>query len=339
MRFFSKISLFLVMCACLMTGSVFAQDNRSDDRFSVEVPYSLVQQWANNARFTFPKKIANFSRQHITILQYYLQSRAYNIPITGVFDVATRGALSVHQAGEIASLAADTQKNINTFFAFLYCPTGQTAADTIDFRLENVNKKRVLPSNYIPNNLVLELDEEFLSAGPVCMESESYNALRRMYKSAQAEGIDLYVTSSYRGEDSQDYLLKVMVKRFGDYAYRIVALPGRSEHNLGTSVDFAGFEDGRRVPLSASRQIAWLQNNAAEFGFVNSYPEGKEAITGFRAEPWHWRYIGPQNAIVIESENITLAEFFDQYSESIRRYRQLLPNSIHQLLEEIVVGG
>lgn len=323
-------------------SAVFAQESfsaKNDFRLQVDVPYSLVQTWQTNAKFSFPKNISDFSRQNILSLQYYLQSRTYNIKATGVFDNATKDALLAHQGGDKVFLAKDTIKNINEFFSFLYCPVGQTDEDNADYRLYNVNKKRLLPSNYVPNNLVIESKDEIPSAGPICVESETYDALTRMYKAAKLEGINLYVTSSYRSEDSQDYLLQVMIKRMGNSAYRIVALPGQSEHNLGTAVDFAGIEGGKRIPISAGKQIGWLKQNAAEFGFVNSYPAGKEAITGFDPEAWHWRYVGAPISNTVEAQGITLSEFLDQHKDVISTQVSTYGDVARMWLREVVIGG
>ncbi len=331
----------IVCCLVLaVPGISFAVTNtETDPRLYLNIPYSLVDAWrATDSSFSFPSDASKLTRQQILIIQHYLSSRGYDLNASGVWDKITRDTLNVHQGPGKAWLAPETKKNINSLYAFLYCPVGQTSRDVADFRLDNVNKARVLPSEYVPNNLVLELDNSIPSNGPVCLEAETYHALKRMYQAAADDGVNLYVTSSYRGEDSQDYLLQVMVRRIGEYAHRIVALPGRSEHNLGTSADFAAEEDGKRVPLTAGKQIEWLYKNAAEFGFVNSYPEGKEAITGFRAEPWHWRYVGPNAATQVEVEGITLVEFLDQYRSSLKQQISNAQNAF-QSLEDIVIGG
>jgi D-alanyl-D-alanine carboxypeptidase len=52
----------------------------------------------------------------------------------------------------------------------------------------------------------------------------------------------------------------------------------------------------------------WLQEHATEFGFVLSYPPGKDE-TGYDFEPWHYRYIGVENAGRLEQSGLTLREF------------------------------
>ncbi len=71
-------------------------------------------------------------------------------------------------------------------------------------------------------------------------------------------------------------------------AKRVSAEPGRSQHQLGTAVDFGSIDDD----FAGTAEFAWLSAHAAEHGFSLSYPEGLEALTGYRHESWHWRWLG-----------------------------------------------
>ena len=91
----------------------------------------------------------------------------------------------------------------------------------------------------------------------------------------------------------------------------MVAKPEHSEHQLGTVLDFKSGSDASFVldAFKKSPEYTWLDNHAAEYGFVRSYPDDKELITGYKAEPWHWRYVGVENATTIKSRNITPYEY------------------------------
>ena len=54
---------------------------------------------------------------------------------------------------------------------------------------------------------------------------------------------------------------------------------------------------------------AWLVENAHHFGFILRYPEGKEGITGYTYEPWHYRFVGEEAATAIYEQGITLEEY------------------------------
>ena len=61
--------------------------------------------------------------------------------------------------------------------------------------------------------------------------------------------------------------------------------------------------------MDEDKEDLWLSSNAHLYGFVQSYPKGKEHITGYKYEPWHYRYLGIENAKKIKELNITINEF------------------------------
>ena len=84
-------------------------------------------------------------------------------------------------------------------------------------------------------------------------------------------------------------------------------VPGHSEHQLGTSFDFV-VKDVEASKLSETVQYEWLQQNAHRFGFIESYPAGKEDVTQKDARPWHWRYVGYEMAADLYFNQKTLFE-------------------------------
>ena len=53
-----------------------------------------------------------------------------------------------------------------------------------------------------------------------------------------------------------------------------------------------------------------MLDNAYKYGFILRFPKKYENITGFRTEPWHYRYVGKKIAKYIHDENITLEEYY-----------------------------
>lgn len=86
-----------------------------------------------------------------------------------------------------------------------------------------------------------------------------------------------------------------------------VDVPGHSEHQLGTAFDFI-VKDIDADQFPDSKQYQWLKSNAHRFGFVESYPKGKEEITGKQAQPWHWRFVGVKTAQELYFNQKTLFE-------------------------------
>ncbi len=117
----------------------------------------------------------------------------------------------------------------------------------------------------------------------------------QMSEDAVEEGVDLFIASTYRSFRFQDEIFNNMKNYHGEEkAATIVAYPGASQHQLGTAVDF-----GTITPSYANTDAGkWLLKNSWRYGFTISYPEGKEHITTYMWEPWHYRYIGRSAAII-----------------------------------------
>lgn len=156
---------------------------------------------------------------------------------------------------------------------------------------------------YTPNDLV----EISLSPGNY-LRIEAAAALDRMIRAAHSEGVTLRVLSAYRSFATQMRLFENYARIYGrEVANTFSALPGHSEHQLGTTIDFGNND---QTDLNSSfentQQSHWLTENARHYGFVLSYPKGREEETGYIYEPWHYRYIGVEHAYAFHAADITL---------------------------------
>ena len=66
--------------------------------------------------------------------------------------------------------------------------------------------------------------------------------------------------------------------------------------------------------FAESKEFEWMKNNAYKYGFILRYPEYKENITGFKYEPWHYRYVGKEVAKYIYENKLSLEEYFSEKS-------------------------
>jgi len=158
------------------------------------------------------------------------------------------------------------------------------------YLLKRVDKKKSLPQDYEPGDLVL-LDKTGLSVSRPGhrLRKPAYEALVLMSEAARKEGISLLVSSAYRSYAYQVEVFARNVKEMGQKeAERVSAHPGASQHQLGTAIDFGSITDA----FAQTKASAWLVKNAATYGFSLSYPKGMEPITGYVWESWHYRYIG-----------------------------------------------
>lgn len=168
-----------------------------------------------------------------------------------------------------------------------------------------VNKEFQLPSTYAPSDLVSVCPEV---SNIRCVNNTNFlirniliSDLQEMANAATANGIDLSIRSAYRSYATQqstyNYWLSV---NGGNIAAtdKISARAGHSQHQLGTAIDFSSAEinDGLGGTFASTQASKWLADNAWKYGFVISYPQGYESITGYSYESWHYRYIGREYA-------------------------------------------
>jgi D-alanyl-D-alanine carboxypeptidase len=146
-------------------------------------------------------------------------------------------------------------------------------------RLAWVNPSRCLsPCAFDPPDLVtIDAAGRADPAGPHRVAREILRPLQELLGGAASAGHSLGINSAFRSYDDQAHLF-ASIKQPGR-----AALPGQSEHQLGTAVDL-------KLPDTAAAD--WLSAHAADFGFVLSYPLGKHKVTGYRPEPWHVRFVG-----------------------------------------------
>lgn len=119
--------------------------------------------------------------------------------------------------------------------------------------------------------------------------------------------------SGWRSKQEQEELYTASLLENGEaFTKKFVALPGHSEHETGLAIDLALKKDEIDFITPAFPYEGICQrfrNRAADFGFVERYPKGKEEITGIGHEPWHFRYVGVPHAAIIEANQLTLEEY------------------------------
>lgn len=154
------------------------------------------------------------------------------------------------------------------------------------------------------------------------VNAEIVEAVNGMFAAAQKDGVTLTICSAYRSPARQRELfdrgvaaaLSSGVSKHS--AERLtsdsLARPGCSEHHTGLALDIvtpgytnldSGFEN--------TDAFRWLDKNAADHGFILSYPKDKQSVTGIIYEPWHWRYVGLRHARNIKAAGLCLREYLE----------------------------
>lgn len=147
-----------------------------------------------------------------------------------------------------------------------------------------------------------------------------------MFSTAQTDGYSLMIGSGYRSANLQSIYFNSLSSSVGETAAnQSIARPGQSEHQTGLAVDISTV--ARNCYLSdcfaKTNDGIWLVNNSYKYGFILRYPEGKESITGYSYEPWHFRFVGVDLATAIYTSGLTFDEAYT-YIETARN--QLISN-------------
>jgi len=190
----------------------------------------------------------------------------------------------------------------------------QTNSEIIknDWRLILVNRWNPIPDDYKVSLVKLKNGES--------VDERIYADLQEMFDNARNVGIYPMVSSGYRTTQTQQDLFDEKLKDFKSQGYsskeaeimteKWVAIPGSSEHQIGLAIDVVG-EDSQ----DNAKVQQWLKENSFKYGFILRYSSDKTDITGTNFEPWHFRYVGKENAFKIYESGLCL----EQYLESLNK--------------------
>ncbi|MBQ8293537.1 MAG: M15 family metallopeptidase [Bacilli bacterium] len=174
-----------------------------------------------------------------------------------------------------------------------------------------VNRKFYLEEDYYPSNLVSITGVNYVKReNEVMMINEDVlKAYKEMEIFAKQKNINFTIFSSFRSYQKQLSLWNPS-RPASD---KFLAKPGFSEHQTGLVLDISTLDKGLTIHFEDSPSFNFLESNAHKFGFILRYPKGKEHITGYAYEPWHYRYVGKEVAYIIWKEKLTLEEYFYKY--------------------------
>lgn len=198
-------------------------------------------------------------------------------------------------------LENDFYKDINT----IYSPT------SYDFV---VNKNNKLTNDYIPDDL--EEVTKMFSLENRKLRKKAKEEFINMAIDAKKEGFNIILVSAFRDYNYQENLYNYYSQEKGkSYADMCSARAGHSEHQTGLAIDVADISLDYDN-FESTKEFTWMINNAYKYGFILRYPKGKFHITGFKYEPWHFRYVG-DIAEYIFKNNLTLEEYEKKRTNSL----------------------
>ncbi|CZQ88280.1 M15 family metallopeptidase [Trichococcus collinsii] len=191
-------------------------------------------------------------------------------------------------------------------------------ASSADWNLVLVNR-----GNQLAGEIAMEL---YLTESGYQIDSRIKDPYLTLMEAGKAAGMDFTMISGYRSIEQQQANYDVnyqnyLASGFSEEEARAkteeyIALPNASEHTTGLAVDITSTalanqegNSGLLPDLENYPEGLWLKENAPKYGFVLRFPKAKEDITGINFEPWHFRYVGVENAVYMTEQNLTLEEY------------------------------
>ena len=179
-------------------------------------------------------------------------------------------------------------------------------------------------TNKMPDNYTFDTKEcGSKTAVNKTLQTAACDAFLEMQKAAAADGVTIWMQSGYRSVKYQTGLYERKTKYYTDQGYdtatakemaaAVVNPPGYSEHNCGLAADLnspehTGLDEG----FENTTAFRWLCEHAVEYGFILRYPKGAEDKTEITYEPWHWRYVGRENAAKISASGLCFEDYIAQ---------------------------
>ncbi len=206
-----------------------------------------------------------------------------------------------------------------------YPETGPNGLDANYSKLLLVNGENPLPEDYDYEGNLTTIPDEYINGSLKQIDKDVWPYMKAMIDAAWADGVKLYVWSPYRSYSTQNMLFKKQVDRqiakgipadkAEEAAATVVARPGTSEHHTGLAADFNMADD----KFETTEMYAWMQQHAADYGFIMRYSGEKQSITGVIHESWHYRFVGINNAKEMNRLNMCLEEYVEYINKQFNK--------------------
>jgi D-alanyl-D-alanine carboxypeptidase len=234
------------------------------------------------------------------------------------YEIDILAANRISQISEITSMAdilipVETPTETAVILERGTCPAPQIPDPLEDaISIQNINPDEGYDISYIPSDLVdISPHVPTKNKRVICLRKAAAVDLIAMKDAMKAEGLKLSANSGYRSYYDQYALHRAYAPTAKTVKYPRVAPAGHSEHQSGLAVDVAS--ELAPGSFGSSRESAWIKEHGYKYGFVISYPEDHQEVTGYMHEPWHLRYVGKENALVLREAGYTLAFKKDYY--------------------------
>ncbi len=242
--------------------------------------------------------------------------------VKAIFGKKSSGKTNSDTSGSsLSSEATSSTEQTSSESTPSYPAVGPNGLDANFSILLLVNDKNPLPEDYDYEGNLTTIPTNYINGMLNQIDKEVWNYMKAMIDAQRETQTDsknwLYVRSPYRSYATQKMLFTNQINRnlnaglsseeAETKAATVVTRPGRSEHNTGFSADFNIAEDS----FESTPMFTWMQEHAAEYGFVLRFPKDKQDKTGIVYESWHYRFVGINTAKEMNRLNMCLEEYVE----------------------------
>lgn len=219
------------------------------------------------------------------------------------------------ESSAVSGAAAESVESRDNLLGLTAAEAKAMLADPLMILVNHTNK--------MPENYTFETAEcGSKTAVNKTLQTVACNAFLELQKAAAAENVTVWMQSGYRSVKYQTSLYERKTKYYLDKGYdnatakekaaAVVNPPGYSEHNCGLAADLnspehTGLDEG----FEKTAAFRWLCEHAGDYGFILRYPKDAEDKTEIIYEPWHWRYVGAENAAKINASGLCFEEYIE----------------------------
>ena len=244
--------------------------------------------------------------------QNFIYLKAYNIETYYIDDylIDYLNYYNEHKDKTFKEIVTIINTHINNDF---YTNTMKT--DTSLGKYVILNKYYYADDTYPSENLIKVDGKYHVNGTSFYLNEECYDAFLKMYNDAYNAGYGFKMKSAYRSYDTQVTTYNYWVStENGDKTKADIysARAGFSEHQTGYAFDIRDY-NWEYEDYGKSESFKWVSENAHKYGFIIRFPKGKEHITGYQYESWHYRYCGIECATYIYENNITFEEYYEYF--------------------------
>lgn len=242
--------------------------------------------------------------------------------VKAIFGKKSSGKTNSDTSGRsLSSEATSSTEQTSSESTPSYSAVGPNGLDANFSILLLVNDKNPLPEDYDYEGNLTTIPTNYINGMLNQIDKDVWNYMKAMIDAQRETQTDsknwLYVRSPYRSYATQKMLFTNQINRnlnaglsseeAETKAATVVTRPGRSEHNTGFSADFNIAEDS----FESTPMFTWMQEHAAEYGFVLRFPKDKQDKTGIVYESWHYRFVGINTAKEMNRLNMCLEEYVE----------------------------